>query len=140
MAQTTTHLSAKDNVFLLAGVDISGSSGYVRIQPTQEVGRTSTFSGTSRIKTPGKLDWTVEFRLTYTETAGEAFATWWTAYTGGAAVAFATRPKGTGGGNYAFTGSIIITDADIPLDSDSPDPVVVSGNAEGTGALAWASQ
>lgn len=140
MAQTTGKISAKDLVILLNGVDVSGSAGYVRIRPTREVGRASTFDGDNRLKVYGKQDWTIELRLIYTEIANEAFEEWWDAINGNSAVSFEARPKGTASGNWAFSGNVLFTDGDMPFDSDTADIVQVTANGEGDGTLTKSTQ
>jgi hypothetical protein len=139
MAQTTTQQSGRDVKVTLNSVDISGSSNSIEIKSKLKVGSAGTFDGDWLLKTPGKREWDGSLNAIYTETAGEAFATIWAAFTSGLAVALKVSPKGGGVGDWEFSGNVIISEAPIKIDADKADPMMIAVKFEGTGDLTKAA-
>lgn len=140
MAQTTAALSAKNVVIKLNSADISGSANKVTLTRKKLIGKTYTFDGDYAIAVSGKSDWTVVITAVYTETQNEAMDALADAYESGQAVSLEIQPKGTGSGNWKFTGNVVIGEHPIPLDAGSGDPVLVEFTCEGTGTLTRGTQ
>ncbi len=135
MTQTTGAISARDCRITLGTQDISGSANNVTLTPKLDTGQSATFDGDWKLTTAGKLSWEISIEALYTETTAEATKELWDALTGGKAVSIAIQPKGNEAGNWEFSGSVIITQVEMPFDGTSGDPVIVSADGTGTGAL-----
>lgn len=139
MTQTTAAISAKDAYISVASQDVSGSSNKVTLTPTLQAGRFFTFDGDWGKVVGDKFTWAGTIRAVYTETSNEALEELYSAFEGAAAVALVVAPKGNTGGNWQWSGNVLITEAPIELECGSGNAVMVEVSFEGDGTLTKAA-
>ncbi len=142
MAQTTTKIAACNAVIEidnLAGAPtaISGSANKADLAISKEIGEGTTFDGTYKLRTECKRDVALAISIIWTTALTEARELMEEWFDLGGARTVSIYPNGKTIGSRFYTGEFLLSDLNIPVDSENADPIKMDIDAVVDGSFGF---